>query len=248
MKSKKMFLIIIAFVIGIVLMLLINKLLMLNKFKSEERDLNLESIFSETITISKYNEVSSNEILKYEELSMKNYFVEYIVNQDNPSMKVKYDSNHNIESFYIIDKVQQYIEMLNLNSFNLYEEGDSSNYDFSTNESTKSYLRDRNIENDIDLLNYTKSNYYIKNNIFMNKETIKNNYLINSFVEVTLPEFESVTLINGRLSGYIINGSSNNLKEIHLLNNDTQYIITLSGKSITNDEFIIKLLETIKFI
>ena len=37
------------------------------------------------------------------------------------------------------------------------------------------------------------------------------------------------------------------VKEIHLLNNDIQYIITLSGDKITNDKFIIELLKTVKF-
>ena len=42
-------------------------------------------------------------------------------------------------------------------------------YNFNTEESIKDYLKDKKIENDIDLLNYVKNNYYIKNNIFMLK-------------------------------------------------------------------------------
>ena len=80
----------------------------------------------------------------------------------------------------------------------------------------------------------------------MNTETIKNNFLINSFVEVTLPDFKNITLIDGRISGYIINVPSTKAKEIHILDNDVQYIITLSGDSITNSDFIMELLETIK--
>ncbi len=246
MKNKKIFLTIIITFVIVLLLILINKLLVLNKFKSEERNLNLDNIFTKTITVVNYNEVESDEILNYEELTMRNYFKEYIVNENNSTIKVKYDTNGNIESFYTIDKTQQYIDILNFNSFSLYTEDDADEYNFKTEESMKDYLSDKKIKNDIDLLSYIKNNYCIYNNIFMNNETIKNNFLINSFVEVTLPEFENITLIDGRLSGYIINSLSDNLKEIHILGNDVQYVITLSGNSITNNEFIMELLETIK--
>ena len=48
-----------------------------------------------------------------------------------------------------------------------------------------------------------------------------------------------------KIKGYIINTAS--IKEIHLLNKDNQYIITLSGNELTNIEFIKELLETISF-
>lgn len=245
MKNKKIFLTVGIIWSIILLIILINKLIILNNFKSELRNLNLENIFNETIKVTNYNEIESVEILNYEELTMKNYFQEYISNKNNSNMKVKYDANGNVESFYIINKTQQYINILNLNSFKLYIEEDSNNYNFNTDESMKNYLKNKKIENDIDLLKYIKNNYYIKNNIFMNTETIKNNFLINSFVEVTLPDFKNITLIDGRISGYIINASSTKAKEIHILDNNVQYIITLFGDSINNNEFIIELLETI---
>ena len=246
MKKNKIFLIVGIVVVVILILILINKLLILNNFKSEVRNLNLENIFDETINVVNYNEIKSDEIFNYEELTMKNYFKEYKENVNNSNMRVKYDAKGKVESFYSIDKIQQYIDMLNLNSFKLYIEEDSNDYNFNTEESMKDYLKDKKIENDIDLLNYVKNNYYVKNNIFMNTETIKNNFLINSFVEVTLPDFKNITLIDGRISGYIINVPSTKAKEIHILDNDVQYIITLSGDSITNSDFIMELLETIK--
>ena len=70
---------------------------------------------------------------------MKNYFKEYKENVNNSNMRVKYDAKGKVESFYSIDKIQQYIDMLNLNSFKLYIEEDSNNYNFNTEESTKNY-------------------------------------------------------------------------------------------------------------
>ena len=53
-------------------------------------------------------------------------------------------------------------------------------------------------------------------------------------------------MIDGKIQGYIIN-TNNSIKEIHVLNGKTQYIILLSGEIITNKEFINDLLESITF-
>lgn len=204
-------------------------------------------MFNETLTINNRIEVDKNKVLKIEELSIKNYFTDYKENKNNPELKVKYDDNGEIESFYTISSTKQYIKMLNLNSLNLYSDNEEKEYDFSTTKDMNLFLKNNKIKNDIDYLNYIKNNYFIKNNIFTSTKTIKNNYLINTFVEVAFPEFESIILINGRIDGYIINLKNINTKEIHILNNNDQYIITLSGDKITNDDFIIELLNTVSF-
>lgn len=247
MKTKKILFAITIILVVMLLIMLINKLFVLNKFKSEEIKLNVNNIFDDKLTVVNYKEIEHDEVLNYEGLTIKNYFKEYKTNENNSNFHVKYDSDGNIESFYAINKSQQYVNVLNIDSFSLYTEDDYNKYNFVTDKSMKSYLKDKKIDNDIDLLNYIKNNYYIKNNIFMDTKTIKNNFLINSFVEATLPEFNNIVIINGRISGYILNIQAASIKEIHILNNDMQYIITLSGESLTNDGFIIKLLETIKF-
>ena len=110
----------------------------------------------------------------------------------------------------------------------------------------KDYLNKNNIKNDIDLLKHIKEKYYIKSYIYTPIKTMKSNYIINSFVQIALPEFKNIVLVKGdNTNGYIINTKS--VSEIHLLYNDDQYIITLSGNEITNKEFINNLLETISF-
>ena len=85
MKKNKIFLIVGIVVVVILILILINKLLILNNFKSEVRNLNLENIFDETINVVNYNEIKSDEIFNYEELTMKNYFKEYKENVNNSS-------------------------------------------------------------------------------------------------------------------------------------------------------------------
>lgn len=245
--KKKNILIIFIFVIVLLLVVLGYKVLLLNKYKAQEVIINTNNIFDEVLTISTEVEVTDNETLKIEKLSIKNNFKEYVDSETNSNLKVKYDSEGKVTSFYSISKANQYINMLNSNSFNLYTDNEDKNYNYETEESMKIYLEKNKIENDIDLLKYIKDKYYIKNNILMSKEIIKNNFLINCLVEVTLPEFEKIVLIDGMITGYIINMKNSNTKEIHLLYNEEQYILSLSGEEITNREFIINLLQTVKF-
>lgn len=246
MKKKNLFKI---FVVMFVLLLIIlcYKIFILNKYTSQKVMINTDNIFAEVLTINNKVEVKDSEILKFEKLSIKNYFKEYVESETNSNFEVKYDNDGNVISFYSISKSNQYINLLNLNSFNLYINDDEKNYNYETEEDMQVYLKNNEIENDIGLLKHIKDNYYIKNNIFMSEKTMKNNYLINSLVEVTLPQFEKIVLLDGRITGYIITMNNLNIKEIHMLYNEEQYILVLSGPEITNNEFIVDLLETVKF-
>ena len=177
-------------------------------------------------------------------MTFKNYFEGY---EEKNNFKVKYDENGNIKSYYSISKTEQYIDMLNINSFKIYTDKDLNEYDYKTTESMKQILKNNNINNDVDFLNYIKLNYHHhSSNIFTKVETIKNNFIINEFVNVTLLNYDELILINRNLSGFIF--VNQNMKEIHLINGSDKYIITLSGEDITNDEFVRNLLESIKFI
>ena len=220
MKKK----ILVVFIILLVLLLVAlgYKLFLLNKYKIEELSINPNTIFSETLVISNQVDVTDEEIFKFEKLSFKNYFTEYEKHKTNPSIKVKYDNEGKISSSYTISKETQYINM----------------YDS---------LKDIDIENDIDLLKYVKDNYLVRNNLFTSKNKMEKNYVMHSFVDNCLPEFKNIVLIEGRLTGYIINMYGSDIKEVRLLHNNEQYIISLNGEEITNNEFITNLLETVKF-
>ena len=245
MKNKKVLLRLFIILTILLLGFIIYKLVILNKYKSEYISIDVNKIFNETLNVLDTIEVDKNEILKFEDLCIRNYFVGYKEVENNSQIKAKYDKYGEVESFYIISSSKQYTQILNFDSFKLYSDDINDNYNIGTDKQTELYLKANKIENDIDYLKYIKDNYYIKNNIFTPTKTIKNNFLTNTFVQVVLPEFENITLINGRINGYIISLKNSNAKEIHILNNDIQYIITLSGEGINNNEFIIELLKTI---
>lgn len=217
----------------------------MQKYKTENIDINTKSIFNSTINIT-YNGDSS--VTKFDEMSYHDYFSDY-VDKEGLNFKVKYNENGEIVSYYNITKEEQLINMLSVDSFEIatdVEEIDSRKY--FTEKNMKKFLDKKNIKDDIDLIKYIKDNYYLRNDLLMSTDTMRNNYIINSLVQSSFPNFESITLINGdKVKGYIVNIKSNPLKAIHLLHEDKQYVIALFGDEVTTDEFIKNLLGSISF-
>ncbi len=221
---------------------------MLNKYKTEIRELDTNLIFNETLTIKSETEYSEDRIY-IDNMSFENYFSDYVDAKEGISYKIKYDENNEVVSFYSTTSMTQYINLLNPKSFEI-GLNNSKDKNTKTSEDTRKYLDKHNIKSDVDLLKYIKDNYYLKNNIFMCTNTMKNNYLINSYISDTLIEYNKITLINGDIEGYIIDAMNiygKGVKGIFILKDDKQYIITLGGSEITSDEFITKLLSSIKF-
>ena len=178
---------------------IIYKFIMLQKYNVEEISINTSAIFNEKLNI-KNNSINDK---KYKSMSYKDYFIGYVI-KEGTDFKVKYDEKNEVSSFYNIIKDKQYTNLLNNNSFTIFSDKNNSN--FSTEKYMKDYLNSNNIKNDIDLLKYIKDNYYLKNSLFTSTSVMKGNYIINSFTQIALPEFNSITLIDGDLKGYIING------------------------------------------
>ena len=247
-KSTKKYKSILKYIIVLicVLLIIIYKAIMLNKYQAGKREINNDAIFSETITITKQD--YDGEKIISENISMANLFEGYVDTKNQSSFKVKYEGDKIVSSFTKPSSMDQYINLLNINSLEL-RPSNPDEETMKTNASTRKFLDKHNIKNDIDLLNYIKENYYFKNNLFTLTSTMKNNYLLNSFVEIGLLDFKDITLINGSINGYVINCNNTGtiIKEIHILKDDKQYIMTLLGEEITTNEFITQLLSTVDF-
>lgn len=247
-KSTKKYKSILKYIIVLIcaLLIIIYKAIMLNKYQAGKREINNDAIFSETITITKQD--YDGEKIISENISMANLFEGYVDTKNPSSFKVKYEGDKIVSLFTKPSSMDQYINLLNINSLEL-RPSNPDEETMKTNASTRKFLDKHNIKNDIDLLNYIKENYYFKNNLFTLTSTMKNNYLLNSFVEIGLLDFKDITLINGSINGYVINCNNTGtiIKEIHILKDDKQYIMTLLGEEITTNEFITQLLSTVDF-
>lgn len=241
MKKNK---IIVVILLLFIIIFIVYKSYMLHVYKTEHVKLDNSVIFKERIDINEPYE--NTEIINFDDMTYNNFFVDYKENENG--FNVKYDDNNEVASYYRIVKDKQYINVLSMNSYQLFSEEENNNTNFETEENMKDLLNKNNIKDDVDLLNYIKNNYYFKSNIFTCSKTMRNNYILNSFISVALPEFKSITLIDGNIRGYIINNTSTaNIKEIHILHNDDQYIITLLGEEITSEEFVKDLIKSIRF-
>lgn len=234
---------IISIIIFLIIGLVTYKFVMLNIYHVDEIKLYTDNIFNDTITIQ--SKETNDKLFTYEKLSMRNDFSDYIRKE---TYYVKYNDDYEVISSITISKMPQYYLLLHDNSLliNNQEKIKSFNED-----DLKTLIKEKNINNDIQLFNYIKDNYYLNSNIFDTFKKIKQNYIINAFVETQIfssndENTNTMTLINGDLTGYIIY-AADSAREIHLLYNDEQYIITLIGDELIEDDYIISLLETVKF-
>lgn len=237
MKLKRTLLIILAVIIGI---FLLTKLYYLNKYKTEPSYLLF--YFKEPINI-KVKDVKNP--ITYDILSFKNVFPGF-KKSDTEEAFVKYDKKKNVVAYYTIDVYPLFINSLNEEAFKLvlpYEERNG----YTTEKSTFDYLKKRNVYNDIDLIKYAKRNYPFRNSLFTPIATMRNNFLIYSFTNISLSNLKSITFIDGDLQGYVAEYMGAYNKDIHLIYKDKQYCINLFGDEIANDTFVKSLLETIKF-
>ena len=251
MKKK-----IILIVVVLLVLVLAFQLIMFKRYESVEVQINKDAIFNQTLTVE--NDSDSIELIPFVNMNYGNFF-DGFEKQPGGNFTVKRDERGEVIAYYSIFREEQYIKKLSVNSFLV--TATLVEVDNSTEKNMQDFLDKNNIKNDIDLFKYLKEHYYIKNNIFTCYKTMRNNYILNTFVEVSLPSYDNITLLNGSVNGYIINTKRNiglegeyvdfntniGIREIHLLNNDDQYIITLYGEEISNDEFVNNLLKTISF-
>ena len=246
--TKKYKNLLIYFIVGVCLLLFFGyKAVMLNKYSYDKVDMDTSTIFNEIVYVNK--EEYDGKRINIDNMSIANYFEDYTNANPTSPIKVKRNKDQEVESFYSTSSMTQYIYVLDEESISLAMDNEENEL-VSTSDSMKKFLDKNEIKSDVDLLMYIKNNYYFKNNIFTFTSNMKRNYTLNAFASLTIIDFNNIALIKGDLSGYIINTKNEapyTIKEIHILNKDKQYIITLSGEEITNNEFINKLLSTVEF-
>ena len=231
-------------IIVIVTFLITYKFVMLNKYHVDEISLYKENIFSDTLTISSKGNTSN--LFNYEKIRFQDNFSNL---PKKGEFYVKYNNDNEIIASMSISKLPQYYELLHDNSLLITRQ---SNKDLFSEKDLDIFLKDKNINNDIDLLNYIKEKYYLNTSIFDTMKKIKQDYIINAFVNEQIftsndENTNTITLIQGDLTGYIYN-IGQNTREIHILYGNEQYIITLMGEEFIDYEYITSLLKTISFI
>ena len=235
MKNKKFLTIVLLLII---ILLTVNKMLVLNVYKSNDDLIDTKIIFDKTIKVESTRDIIDNK-LTVEELSIYNYFKDYKETEGNSPIKYKTDKK---SSFYSIVSIERFIDVLKNNKLNLYKEKNNIK---RTKKSMTKYLDKNNINNDIDLLKHIKENYYFNTSIFDSIDTIRTKYALNLFIESSFPNPKEIILIEGNLDGFIVD--SGDIKIVFILYNDKVFQIVLCGEEINSIDFIRDLLETVHF-
>ena len=239
MKVKK---IVIAIIVVIVSVFLLNKILIINKYKTKKNITDAEIIFKDKITVENTKKLTKN-ILTIDELSINNYFEDYNEPDENSLMYLKKDKKGNVEGFYFISPMDSYINIFENNKIDIFK--NLKNED-SFKKSVQKYFKKNNIVSDIDLLNYIKKNKYFKATIFDSVNTIKIKYALNIFINSIFGDVKNIILIDGNVNGILVD--KGDVKLIYLIYNEQKiFQIALAGEEITNDSFINELLETVNF-
>lgn len=236
--KKVVFLLIVLVALGITY-----KLVLLKNYYVEEVKFNKDTIFNQTIIVKHTDD--NDKVFTYEDMVLKDDFSDW---ERRSSYYVYLNENKEVSKAISIGKDKQYYLDLRSDS---YVAGDGAEDIFTESDRVK-FVNDHNIHSDIDLYNYIKDNYYFSSGIFNSIKKIKQNFIVNSFVAYTALISEEynpdtrITLIDGDLKGYI-NNVNEKIKGIHILHNDEQYIITLLGEEMINNEYITNLLNSISF-
>ena len=190
--------------------------------------------------------ISEDLYLKEQNIKIRNDFEDYKKEDVDGYYKfTKYYSEENNQIFYMI-KLPQYIDMFSSNDLTFYSNTTTNiNIKEKFEYADRKYFLLRNdINDDLDFLEYIRNHYFSKNSIFMSNRAILENYAFNLFVSITIPEVESVTIISGDYNGYIFN--CNNVRELHIIRDDKNYVFVLKGEQFKNNEYIADLFSTLE--
>jgi len=197
----------------------------------------------DTISINKNSSVM-NDYVTFKNIKIRNDFNDYSkmeqISTDDSVKYVLYDENNESVASFWISKRSSYVEML---------KGDVSifggNDEILSSSDRISFLKKENIVNDVDLVKYLANNKNIKNSFFDSNNKMQENYTIQFLSMNIFPKVNSIVLIDGDYSGYIIE-VDNNIKEVHIINgNDEVLGFTFANTNYYTDEYIKNLLSTL---
>lgn len=108
----------------------------------------------------------------------------------------------------------------------------------------KYFLLKNDINNDLDFYLYMADNYYKKNNIFMDKRTLMENYAFNVFTEISISKIDSMTIIKGDYEGYIFKNGQ--MTEVIIIRDGKRYGFLTNIEKFQNEDYLIDILGTIE--
>lgn len=218
----------------------------LNKEEAKNQKEFIENFnIKDTINI---NVVEQNEedYLAYDGIKVKNYFKDFrelkSAEEGEKEEFLKYglyDENDEIKAILWMGVGDTYVDLLK-SDFNAFKTEATI---FRSMDKSK-FLKANDINGDIELLEFLDKKENFKSNVFTSAEKIMEKYALAYFAYKGFPTLESVTLIKGDYTGYILN-TDMGIKECSILKNGKRYFLTFINTGYFNDELIKEILNTV---
>ena len=210
------------------------------------------------LTINKKN--IDIDYLEVGNIKIRNDFKEYQLIEDNnyeTSMPIQYAKYENgeavskinfhideLSNLRVIDNFSSDVELLSSS------DSSSSSADKYNSAKRKEFLKDNNINNDIEFYDYLVKNYPFKNNIFTDVETMKINYALNTFFDVAIPQVAELKVIKGDYEGfvYVVGNSTASAVEVEITYNNKRYGFITNDKRFLDDDYLTDIISTIEII
>jgi len=225
MKKK-----IIIIIICIFVLLIVNKLFLYNNYLVPQ-DINIENIGEIDL-----KHKDAKDYLNYNGIKIRNDFKKYVFEEDEGSY-VLYNKDEDIINTFSVYEVNTLLQ--------IFKEYDN---DILNEKYIERFLKDNNINNDIELLEYL-SNYKNNINYFSSNKEIKFNFYVYQFVYDVLPLIDEYKIIKGDYTGILLfhdNYEEEKSIDIMLLNDGMRYVLSFNGFDI-NENNILDVVGTVIF-
>lgn len=194
-----------------------------------------------TINIKSKN-LNENEYITFKNIKVRNDFENFeVLDSSDDQIRYVLNKNDKVEaSFWYGITTDSLVYSLS-NEFSLFGFEDE-NINLSVEE-RKEFFKDKNINNDIDLIKYLGTYEYKKNNLFTSTRKMKDNYFTKFITTFLIGGGNNITVIDGNYAGYIINMADT--REAYIFKNNKKYVFTFINNDYFSDDYVEELLNTV---
>jgi hypothetical protein len=187
---------------------------------------------TETITIKQNVYDENNDYTEYDNVIYKKlgtdfiYSDESITNSQYPLYvySLTNKQTNKLDAVFKVSKTDSYYELLVADAVT------SSGF---KNIDKKALLKKYNLNNDSDVYTYIINNYDKNLSIFSSRDEIELNYLIKTFANTVIPD-ANIIFITGDLSGFMYVVNDNIVYEVHIINNNKNYVFSFFNQNNSN--------------
>lgn len=227
------------------------KIYLLNIYTLTKPD-NVEEVIKglknkKEITVNKKS--INEEYLTVKDFKIRNDFKDFKLNDRNSELEpFVYTNGKSTITFGSGVEEEQFVDYFTSDEINFFGEDIKDMQSKFADCNRKEFLEKNNINNDIDFYLYASENYYKENNIFMNKNTLMDNYAFNVFSSIFFPVVDELIIIKGDYSGYIlkISHEDNTYFDVYIIKDGKRYGFFTNDSRFNDEDYLVDLLGTVE--